>query len=261
MQRLIISFLLMMLSQFLQAQTFIDPVRIEVSNTKTVSIVFAAATISIDRGSPNLAVQKSTDNILRVKAEKAFDGETNLTVVTGDGCLFSFIVTYSADPSHLTYNMGKTESVKGDSLIMAFCSKILKLPSNLYGIKYSCGKVSLKLNGFYIHKSLMFCSLRLENRSNIGYDIDQFKIYIKDNKLSKRTSSQENEIIPLYVSGETSAIPANTGISLIAVVPKFTIPDGKHIEVELIEKNGGRHLLIKAYNGQVVLAKELLDFK
>ncbi len=98
---------------FAKSQTYIEPVRLEVSTNKTVSIVFPAGIVSIDRGSQELVAQKSVNNILRVRAEKPFTIETSLTVVTSDGKLYSFVVVFCNDPLHLNMNMAKTPVMKG----------------------------------------------------------------------------------------------------------------------------------------------------
>ena len=240
-----------------KAQNYIEPVRLEVSASKTVSIVFPAGIVSIDRGSQEVVAQKSVNNILRVKAEKPFSIETSLTVITSDGKLYSFVVVFSNDPLHLNINMAKTAVIKGDSSLIALTDQVLHMPGNLYGLKYTQGKVQLSLNGFYIKKQLMFCRLQIENRSQIGYDIEQFRMYIRDSKIAKRTSVQETEIKPVYISGDTAAIGGKTAQSIVIVVPKFTIPDGKHLAIEMMERNGGRSLYLTIHNRHVVLAKEL----
>jgi hypothetical protein len=43
----------------------------------------------------------------------------------------------------------------------------------------------------------------------------------------------------------------------VYAVPKFTIPDKKYLAIELMEKNGGRHLKVKVHNKKIVRAKLL----
>ncbi len=105
----------------------------------------------------------------------------------------------------------------------------------------------------------MFSRLQIENRSQIGYDIEQFRLYILDSKVSKRTSSQESEIKPVYISGDTAAIGGKSSQIIVIALNKFTIPDGKHLAIEMMERNGGRSLYLKVSNRHVVLAKELTD--
>jgi hypothetical protein len=103
----------------------------------------------------------------------------------------------------------------------------------------------------------MFCRLRIENDSQINYDIEQFRLYIRDKKQSKRTATQENELHPLCILGDTSAVRGISKDTLVIAVPKFTIPDGKYLVIEIMERNGGRHLALRVKNRHVVKAKAL----
>jgi len=104
---------------------------------------------------------------------------------------------------------------------------------------------------------VMFCKLKIENRSQIGYDIEQLRFYIRDNSTIRRMASQEIIQQPLFVNGDTATIKGKSARVWVIALNKFTIPDDKHFEVEMLEKNGGRHLYVKIYNRQLMLAKEL----
>jgi hypothetical protein len=83
--------------------SFIKPYPITVTYSKTTNLIFPYAIKSVDKGSRDLLVQKAigVENILQVKAAKQWFGETNLTVVTADGGLFSYSVTYTDAPGNL----------------------------------------------------------------------------------------------------------------------------------------------------------------
>src|SRR3954454_18344150 len=83
-------------SQTLSSPSFIEPYPLEITFNKTTNIVFPFAIKSVDRGSANILVQKagSVDTILQVKAGKEDFPETNLSVITTDGTLYSFLVHY-----------------------------------------------------------------------------------------------------------------------------------------------------------------------
>lgn len=115
----------------------------------------------------------------------------------------------------------------------------------------------MKLNGLFIHDNIMYLRVSISNKTNINYDIDQLRFYIRDQKKAKRTATQELEINPLYIKGDTSVIAGETERVFVYAVPKFTIPDKKYLTIELMEKNGGRHLKIKVRNKTIVLAKLL----
>ena len=70
------------------------------SELKTTSIVFPYAIKAVDRGSRDILAEKvrEAENVLKVKASgPGFQG-TNLTVITSDGKLYGFEVSYSANP-------------------------------------------------------------------------------------------------------------------------------------------------------------------
>ena len=97
----------------------------------------------------------------------------------------------------------------------------------------------------------------LENNSMIDYDIDKLRLYLKDKEQAKRTASQELEVQPLSISGDTVSVKGLTEQSIIIAVPKFTIPRGKFLFIEIMEENGGRNLALRVKNKQVLKASSL----
>lgn len=237
------------------AQVFSESLLVEVCSNKTISLVFPANIVSMDRGSDQVMVQKAADNILKVKSVSDSCRETNLTVVTADNKIYSFIVRYAEHPAHLTIHLGTDATVKTVNKLEPLCNKVLKMKPNIMGLKYSTGKVSLQMCGWYVQGGFMFCKLKIENRSQIGYDIEQLRFYIRDNSTIRRTASQEIIQQPLFVHGDTATIKGKSARVWVIALNKFTIPDDKHFEVEMLEKNGGRHLYVKIYNRQLMLAK------
>lgn len=256
MERILFALLFLFCCTVSFSQVFTEAVLIEVCSNKTVSLVFPSIILSTDRGSDQIMVQKSTDNILKIKS--VFDScrETNLTVVTADNKIYSFIVRYADHPSHLTIHLGMDANVRVVNKLEPLSSKVIKLKANLMGLKYSSGKVSLQLMGWYVQGQFMFCKLKIENRSQIGYDIEQLRFYLRDNSTIKRTASQETIQHPLLITGDTATIKGRSAQVWVIALDKFTIPDEKHFEVEVLEKNGGRHLYLSVYNRQLMLAKE-----
>lgn len=219
--------------------------------------MFPANIVSTDRGSDQVLVQKGADNILKVKSATDSCRETNLTVVTTDGKIYSFVVRYAEHPAHLTIHLGMDATVKTVNKLEPLCNKVMKMKPNIMGLQYSTGKVSMQMCGWYVHGQIMFCKIKVENRSQIGYDIEQLRFYIRDNNTLRRTASQEIIQQPLLVSGDTAVIKGKSARVWVIALNKFTIPDEKHFEVEVLEKNGGRHLFLKVNNRQLMLAKEL----
>ena len=86
----------------------IAPHLIEVTFSKTVHILFPSEVKYVDLGSYDIIADKATgaENVVRIKsAVKGFEGETNFSVITADGCFYSFNVVYKNEPAQLSIEM------------------------------------------------------------------------------------------------------------------------------------------------------------
>jgi conjugative transposon TraN protein len=243
---------------------------LEITFYKTTSIIFPAAIKNVDRGSRDILAQKArgVENILQLKAGRKDFSETNLTVITADGELHHFMVSYSSRPKNLIIDADKTKLSKVESSAAIFTSRankqalaeyannILSAKRRVRFVSKRDNKINLSLQGIYIHDNTIFYHLKVKNRSNIDYDIDFLRCYIRDKKQVKRTASQEVKIKPVYVHGDTKKpIKGQSEIDLVYALKKFTIPDAKHLAIELFEENGGRNLELLIKNRMIVNAK------
>ena len=244
----------------------IEPYHVAVSFFKTTNIIFPYSIISVDIGSRDVLAQKAkgVENILQIKAAKESFPQTNISIITADGTLTSFILDYAEQPSVLSLSLIPEEK-KNSSCILsetfneAEVQKYAKLASvskeKISWIKDKRFGICMKLNGLFIHDNIMYLRMSIANKTNINYNIDQLRFYIRDQKKTKRTATQEIEINPLYVKDDTAVIVGQTERVFVYAVPKFTIPDKKYLVIELMEKNGGRHLKIKVRNKTIVQTK------
>ena len=190
--------------------------------------------------------------------------ETNLTVITTDGKLYSFTLTYSNNPFLLNISfLGGSTSEQAiqpgsnEAEIQSNAEKIAGEKRRLHGIKDSKYGIALQLDGIYIKDDVVFYKLEIRNHSNINYDIEMLRFYIQDDKKLKRTAIQETEFQPLFVHGDTSLIKGHTKNLVVVDLPKFTIPDQNSLFIQLMEKNGCRHLQLRIGNRTIVKAKLL----
>ncbi|MDR7132656.1 conjugative transposon TraN protein [Algoriphagus sp. 4150] len=238
---------------------------ISISDQLTTNLIFPQAIVSVDRGSRNILVQKAAEveNILQVKAENQKLADSNLTVITSDGKFYSFTVDYSRNPGQLNLEIlpGSDrglaefrEGVLGKAAILETAKKVALKNNKMKRIRQRKYMAGLSLTGIYIDDDLLYFQIRLENQTNISYDIDQFRFFIRDNKQGKRTASQELEQLPAAILGKTDQIPAQATRTVVVALSKFTIPDQKHLEIELMEQRGGRHLKIRVKNRHIIQA-------
>ena len=232
---------------------------LQITTDKTTSLIFPFPIRHVDRGTKDVLVQpvKEADNILLVKAASVKFPETNLSVVTGDGSVYSFKVNYTDQPENWIFYLPELNK----STIATYANGILDNHRTVRGIRDRKWDITASVNGIYIKDDVMYYQILLCNQSAIDYDIDLLKFYVRDKKKSKRTAAQENELRPLHISGNTRKVKACDFSMIVVALDKFTIPDAKYLAIQLMEKNGGRHLLMKVNNNKIIRAIPLPDLK
>jgi conjugative transposon TraN protein len=230
-----------------------------ITTDKTTSLIFPFSIQHVDRGSRYILAQavKEADNILLVKAASSGFSETNLSVITSDGSVYAFTVTYKENPSTIVYRL----PVQAGATIENYANAILDNAQKMRGIKDRNWDMLVRVVGIYIKSNVMYFQIELDNQSPIDYDIDFLHVFIRDKKKAKRTAIQENELQPLYIAGNTRQVKANSKTAVAIALEKFTIPDQKYMAIQLGEKNGGRNLLMKVNNNKIVKAIPLPDLK
>lgn len=236
---------------------FAQPVALTISKDKTTSLIFPFAIRHVDRGTKDVLVQqvKEAENILLVKAATEGFSETNLSVVTDDGSVYSFVVNFDNKPSVWVYNLPANKK----QTIAAYANGILDNPATIHGIKDCSRRIKVQVSGIYIKENVVYYQVQLINDSPIDYDIELLRFYIRDKRKGKRTAAQDNELKPLYVSGNTSIMRARSRNTIVVALEKFTVPDAKYLAVQIVEKNGGRHLLMRVNNRKITRATPLPD--
>lgn len=229
------------------------------STDKTTSLVFPFAIRHADCGTKDVLIQpiKEAGNILLVKAGVKEFAESNLTVVTEEGSIYSFRLQYDHDPSSWIYRL----PVQSKATLSTYANGILDNVPAMRGIQDKKWNMEATVIGIYSRGNVIFYQLRIVNQSPLDYDIELLRFFIKDKKKSKRTAVQENALSPLYVTGNTRIVKAYANNVVVVALDKFTIPDAKFLGIQLMEKNGGRHLLMKVNNRKILQAIALPDFQ
>lgn len=242
----------------------IEPDSLTIAYSKTTNIVFPYAIKSVDRGSQDILVQKAKglENILQVKAAQQGFFQTNLTVVTADGKLYSFVLNYDEKYPQLNLTLNKTKpegqeiyfsSETGNEKDVQEYSKLAFYDKKKVRGEKECNyDIDFQLNGIFIRDAVMYYRIKVTNNSKINYELDQFRFFIRDTKKVKRTASQEIEITPIYTLNNVSKIEGEAENTFVFALPKFTIPEKKYLAIQLMEKNGGRHVELHVKNRKLV---------
>lgn len=86
------------------------------------------------------------------------------------------------------------------------------------------------------------------------------KCFERDQKKRKNAIQQETTIEPIYQDEFNTKIKGKGSNRLVLGFNKFTIPDDKVFEIELYEKNGGRHMKLAVLNEYILSAEPLYKF-
>lgn len=235
-----------------------QPINLSIATDKTTSLIFPFAILHVDKGTKDVLVEQLAEpsNILLVKAGRQNFDATNLSVVTVDGSMYSFAVNYQANPDKWVVQL----PIQQKETIVSHANALLDNPAIAHGMKATKWQISVRVAGIYIKNNICYYHLQLQNDSPLDYDIDLLRFSIIDKRKAKRTAVQENELKPIFIAGNMRTCRANSYSALVVALEKFTIPDAKYLSVQIMEKNGGRHLRIKINNRKILEAVPLPDF-
>ena len=256
-------------------QARLQPYKMQVTYNKTSHLIFPSPIRYVDLGSELLVANKAepVGNVLRIKsAVRDFEEETNFSVITEDGKFYSFDVFYSSYPDALSYDLLKMqrsnerqyiadvlfEDLRGSSsslteLIMENLyeksSKTIKhISSRSYGIQFS-------VRALHVNDSKFFFTLEIKNSSNVSYEIDLVNFKIIDKRNLKRTVVQDKLLEPVRVYFPTMTASHHSDISGVYLLDQFTLLKDQVLEIEILEKNGGRHQKVQLDNKYLIQAR------
>lgn len=248
----------------------ITPYHLQITNLKTTVILFPAAIKSVDRGSRFVLAEKvkEAENVLKLKSERLGLPESNLSVITADGKLYSFVVDDTDSLPYQAIDLRRQEQRElaavrfadaglNEVQVKDLSAQVTALHPFLK-IKEKNDQMRFELQGIYMAKDVMFYRFKLSNHSHIDYSLDFARFYVRDKKKVKRMAIQEQEITPLQQYPDTSfTVNGKSHRSIVVAFKKFTIADNKKLAIELFEKNGDRHLAIEMDGDEILKARAI----
>lgn len=273
------------LSRKIGFSRMIPPHGLEITYDKTVHVIFPSPIKYVDLGSTNLIAGKAdgAENVIRVKAaRKHFRNETNMSVITEDGNFYTFNVKYADEPLLLNVEMcdfihdGETVNRPNNAMEIYLTELDNESPRLVRLIMKSvyerdkrrirhigCKRfgVQFLLKGLYSHNGLLYFHTQIKNTSHVPFDVDFVTFKIADKKLVKRTAMQEQVVYPLRAYNYVTRVDGRKSECTVFALPKFTIPDGKKLVVEMYEKQGGRHQTFELENEDLVQAETINELR
>lgn len=233
-----------------------------VSSTKSIHLFFPKEVIYCDAGNEqSVDVEKiSANNVVRFSAKTDSIPETNLTVITSDYKLYNYNLIYMENPAAVNYTVDKNSLAiinNNERILSDISAEVLKQERYLFHLGDNKNKMEFHCSGIYIKENILFFCFGIKNTSNINFNTDFVKSYIRDTKLLKNTTIQETEITPLIKYNFPDMVKSNGQYSFVLAFNKFTIPDKKKFEIEILDQDGGRHLKFRIENKSIIEARKL----
>ena len=120
------------------------------------------------------------------------------------------------------------------------CDKIFAIGKNVKRINSTNYNIKLDLENVAYSEGKVYVSINIINNSNIDYNINYIKSYVKQSK-EKASSNQYLEKNPIQIFNSNREIPAASNRKFIFVYDQFTIDKNKSFVFELNEANGERN--------------------
>lgn len=250
---------------------------IQVSNSKTTHIIFPYEIRYADLGSKDIAgeaVEKAS-NVFRLKAlgQNPFM-ETNLTVVTADGRLFSFLITYKDQPDAVTYDLTKvlldgdvSKSAKVSSGSQARLADNLNRQGELAmhsrrkirHVGFKAQGMNLYLKNILYKDDVMYVVLGIENDSKLDYGIDYLRTYVMQmKKAGESSATQDVPVDPIKVfDAAEGVIPRHDELIKVIAIERLTLEKDRRLVVQVGEESGGRQLAISIGPEELATARPL----
>lgn len=263
-------------SKTLDQTAFLSSYNIAVTANKTTHLIFPYEIKYADLGSKELvgeAVGNAT-NVFRVKAAGHSLMESNLTIITADGRLFSFLVAYEESPTVLTYDLTKISAASmAPKSARVSTGSAARLADQLAGLgelamasKRRIKHIGTQQQGINLHlknilyrDDVMFLVLGVDNDSKMDYELEFLHVFITQaKKAGESATSQDMAVEPIKVfDAHINTVPHRQQITKVIAISRMTLEKDRRLMVQIAEKQGGRMLTLPIGTEELAAARPL----
>ncbi|HUX85117.1 MAG TPA: DUF4138 domain-containing protein [Chitinophagaceae bacterium] len=251
---------------------FIPSRNLDLSENKTVVLVFPAAIASVDRGSAQVLARKAAgaSNVLQIRAARAGFAPTNLNVITSDGALYPFDLRYNPSPLHLAFRISPVSGPgpipvarldhpsPGPVRLKEGAGMVHGKPGRVSGISDQRDRMRARLLGIYIRDEVLYFQMELSNQSPVPFDPVAPAFLVRDRRRPKRTAIQDGQVELLGIYGLSPVVRSGIRDTLVCALGKFTVTRDRYLSITFLESGGGRGLEMRV-PGRKILNCEPLE--
>lgn len=205
----------------------------------------------------NLVVKTSNGILYNINIEYSLDSQNIVRIEQSQGIKLTNSIAESPttvhngadDKSNIKRSIRENDYTIGNTVIndavnkqqdCGLCDKIFAIGKNVKRINSTNYNIKLDLENVAYSEGKVYVSINIINNSNIDYNINYIKSYVKQSK-EKASSNQYLEKNPIQIFNSNREIPAASNRKFIFVYDQFTIDKNKSFVFELNEANGERN--------------------
>ncbi len=224
-----------------------------ISRNKTTALFFKSAVRIVGKVPSGFSVLQIEKGLITIKAKRIVFAPLNLNVEDiGTMDVYHIPVQYS-------YGRAGRRMEIAEKYPLAI--REVKVPENNYaliGDRLAAGKrsdvvdrkktggIKAWVNKLSLADNKIYFRLDIRNRSNLPYEIDFIRFYIRDLKTVARMATHEQEIVPFYSTVKKQAtILKSKEIAKIFAFHRFSLSEDQALDIELYERHGNRHLYLQ----------------
>ena len=233
--------------------TLVDMEVLTVNENVTTVITASEPIRFVDISTERVAGDQPINNTIRLKPkESAEDGEILgiVTIVTERyrtqyGLVYTSCMQEAVTDKEVTLRERQAYHNPAVSMstedMFAYAHRIWASPAKYRDVCYRNHRMSMRLNNIYCVGEYFFIDFSIENKTNIGFDIDEIRVKLQDKKITKATNAQTVELKPELILDWSTHFAK--GYRNVIVVKKMTFPNDKVLSIEISEKQiSGRTL-------------------
>ena len=233
--------------------TLVDMEVLTVNENVTTVITASEPIRFVDISTVKVAGDQPINNTIRLKPkESAEDGEILgiVTIVTERyrtqyGLVYTSCMQEAVTDKEVTLRERQAYHNPAVSMstedMFAYAHRIWASPAKYRDVCYRNHRMSMRLNNIYCVGEYFFIDFSIENKTNIGFDIDEIRVKLQDKKITKATNAQTVELKPELILDWSTHFAK--GYRNVIVVKKMTFPNDKVLSIEISEKQiSGRTL-------------------
>lgn len=253
---------------------------------KVTQLIFPSEVVKFRAGyTSNDAVSQSDGPVLYIQPVDSL-AESNLNVITADGCYYAFNVIYDSTAAMVNYiitpsmafyrentathpaTVGEQQPAETSAPTDGLDPKeqTPKDPLEIVGKKPDyivanniarLQKLVFMLKGVYVDELNVYFKFRLENHSNVAFDVDYIAFSITARKTKKASTQERVQLQPVRVDEPVHRLGAKSTCEVVYAFEKFTIGEEKILLAEVLELGGDRNIGLQIPESFIIEARKL----